>query len=165
VKKVKVLQFIDARIEEIIIVVSLAFMSILIGFQVFMRYIMASSLSWSEELGRYIFILVVNIGISYAVKMKKHIRVEVFTQWLPGRLRMFILIISDFIFLAFAVMIVFCGSDIALKIFNLNQNSPALEIPMGIIYAFQLCFGGRPSCTEYHGRNQKFQTWRKRGLM
>ena len=41
-----------------------------------MRYVVGASLSWSEELARYVFIWLVYIGISYAVQMKAHVKVE-----------------------------------------------------------------------------------------
>lgn len=131
----KVLKFIDAHIEEACVVFSLAFMSGLIALQVFMRYVVQNSLSWSEELARYIFVLLVNMGISYGVKMKKHIRVEIFTSWLPEKPKMLILILSDIVFLVFALIIVYYGFETAGEIFILNQTSPALEIQMGLIYA------------------------------
>jgi TRAP-type C4-dicarboxylate transport system permease small subunit len=132
---VKALKFLNARVEEACVVFSLACMSVIIFLQVFMRYVMQNSLSWSEELARYLFILLVNMGISYGVKMKKHICVEVFTSWLPAKTKAIIRILSDVVFLVFAVVIVYYGLETAGTIFVLNQTSPALEIQMGIIYA------------------------------
>ena len=130
----KVIKLLDARLEEIIVVGTLVLMSAIIGVQVFMRYVMQNSLSWSEELSRYLFVLFVNIGISFCVKTKKHIRVEVFTMWLPQRTQAVIRITADIIFLAFALVIIYYGFITASKIFTLNQTSPALGIPMGFIY-------------------------------
>lgn len=72
----KVLRFLDENIEKILCVVLLAAMSILIVVQVFFRYALNNSLSWTEELSRYMFIWLIYIGISYGVKMDKHICVD-----------------------------------------------------------------------------------------
>jgi TRAP-type C4-dicarboxylate transport system permease small subunit len=138
---VKVLSFLDRRVEEIIIVLCLGVMTLSIGLQVFMRYVMQSSLSWSEELARYLFVFFVYAGISYGAKMKRHIKVEAFTMWLPGRIQAAIRMISDLLFLLFAVFIVYYGFVTSGRIFRLNQVSPALELRMGYVYGtLPFCF-------------------------
>lgn len=130
----KILRFLDQHVEEIIVVAALAVMSAVIGAQVFMRYVMHNSLSWSEELARYVFILMVYVGISYGVKRRKHICVEAFTMWMPRRAQIVIEIISDLIFMVFAVVVMYYGYKTANKIFTLGQRSPALGLQMGIVY-------------------------------
>ena len=130
-----VLRFLDKRIEEIIIVFGLGTMTLAIGLQVFMRYIMQNSLSWSEELARYLFIFFVYAGISYGVKKKRHIKVEAFTMWLPAKAQAYIQIVSDLLFLAFAAFAIYFGAITAARVLALRQVSPALDIPMGYISA------------------------------
>ena len=52
----KALRFLDENIEKMLCVIALALMSAVIVAQVFCRYVLNSSLSWSEELARYLFI-------------------------------------------------------------------------------------------------------------
>ena len=52
----KVLQWLDENLEEVLLVIALAAMAVIMGIQVIARYIFGASLSWSEELTRYIFI-------------------------------------------------------------------------------------------------------------
>lgn len=116
-------------------------MTISIGLQVFMRYVMEDSLSWSEELARYLFVFFVYAGISYGVKMKRHVRVEAFTMWLPDKAQAVIRIVADLLFLVFALFLVRYGYETASRIFRLKQISPALELPMGYVYAtLPFCF-------------------------
>ena len=49
------LKKIDNHLEDLLMVVLLCVMSLLIFVQVIMRYIFNNSLSWSEELARYLF--------------------------------------------------------------------------------------------------------------
>ena len=46
----KVLKFLDENLEKMLCVIFLALMSIIIVLQVFFRYVLNNSLSWSEEL-------------------------------------------------------------------------------------------------------------------
>ncbi len=131
----KLFAFLNKRIEELIIVAALGTMSVAIGLQVFMRYVVQSSLSWSEELSRYLFIFFVYAGISYGVRMKRHVRVEAFTLWLPERTQAWIRVISDLLFLFFSVIVIYHGYFVAARILRLDQVSPALELKMGYVFS------------------------------
>src|SRR5690606_34234179 len=102
--------------------------------QVFMRHVMNSSLSWSEELARYCFIWLVYIGISYGVKMQRHIKVDALLHFLKDRQKIYLSLIANLIFLAFSIFIVIYGYDISRQLLGWGQTSPALHIPMGIVY-------------------------------
>ena len=52
----KFIHVIDESLEEILMVLMLAAMTLIMGCQVFSRYILGVSLSWSEEITRYLFI-------------------------------------------------------------------------------------------------------------
>lgn len=54
------------QLEAHLLVCSLIFTVILVFFQVILRYVFSSSLSWSEELARYIFIWQIWLGTSVA---------------------------------------------------------------------------------------------------
>ena len=54
------------RIEEVVSSFCLSAMIVIISVQVFRRYVLQSSLDWSEELARYFFIWAVYIGCSFA---------------------------------------------------------------------------------------------------
>ena len=79
-------KFID-NFEEYFCVWSLAIMTVLVFIQVIMRYVFQNSLSWSEELARYIFLWLSWIGASYAVKERSHFRVEMFADLFKGKAR------------------------------------------------------------------------------
>ena len=80
----KALRFLDNNLEKIICVTCLALMSVIIVAQVFFRYVLKNSISWSEEIARYLFIWLIYIGISYGVKMDRHISVDAVCAMLPA---------------------------------------------------------------------------------
>ena len=65
------LKKIDEHLEDILLVTLLSLMSLIIFVQVIMRYLMRNSLSWSEELARYLFIWSIYLAVSYAAKERK----------------------------------------------------------------------------------------------
>ena len=52
----KAIHWLDEYLEEFLMVVFLIAMTLIMGIQVFSRYILGVSLSWSEEITRYLFI-------------------------------------------------------------------------------------------------------------
>ncbi len=129
----KVVKWLDEHIEEFFLTLIFSVMVGVIFLQVIMR-MFDHSLSWSEELGRYCFIWLVYIGISYGVKKQRHIKVDVILLLLKGKARILFSIVANLIFLVFCIVVVQYGLDIATKLLNFGQKSPALHIPMGIVY-------------------------------
>lgn len=128
------LKFLDDHLEEMLMVLLLALMSILIGAQVFMRYALNNSLAWSEELARYCFIWATYIGVACGVKRNAHICVEAVVHKLPALLQHYAAIFSHLLFIVFSIMVMKEGYALAIKIFTFGQKSSALGLPMGWIY-------------------------------
>ena len=64
----KIIRWLDDNLEEALLIALLVTMTLLMGLQVFSRYILNASLSWSEELTRYLFIWSGFLSISYCIK-------------------------------------------------------------------------------------------------
>lgn len=121
----KALRFLDENIEKMLCVIALALMSAVIVAQVFCRYVLNSSLSWSEELARYLFIWMIYIGISYGVKLDKHICVDAVYSFAPKSIKRYYAIIGYLLFLLFAVAMVYFGILVVGMQISSRQVSPA----------------------------------------
>ena len=64
----KAIRWLDANLEEFIWVLLLVPMTVIMGIQGFCRYALSMSLTWSEELTRYLFIWCGFISVSYCSK-------------------------------------------------------------------------------------------------
>ena len=131
-----ILKFLDEHAEEYIVVVCLGVMSVLIFVQVVMRYVFNDSLHWSEELSRYLLIWMVNIGISYAVKQKCHVRLTVLDPFLSPSAKRVFDIVSSLLVLAFAGTVMYLGYLVMEFNMKMGQMSQAMEfLPVWIVYA------------------------------
>ncbi|MGO4887468.1 TRAP transporter small permease [Anaerobacillus sp. MEB173] len=130
----RVLRFFDDHTEEILLFILSTIMVSVIFLQVFMRYVIGSSLSWSEELARYCFIWLVYIGISYGVKKQRHIKVDLVLLLFKDKGRIIFNIVANLLFLAFAIIVIYYGYGIAERLLEWGQKSPANQIPMGYVY-------------------------------
>ncbi|MCM3744045.1 TRAP transporter small permease [Sporosarcina luteola] len=129
----KIIRWFDRHIEELLLTIFTSIMVTVIFVQVVMRRL-DNSLSWSEELARYCFIWLVYIGISYGVKKQRHIKVDVLLVMLNQKWKVILNILSTVLFIVFAIFVVYYGYEIANKLLSFGQQSPALHIPMGLVY-------------------------------
>lgn len=130
----KILKWLDDNIELYLCVFLMSFMTLLIFVQVVMRYVFNNSLSWSEELARYVFIWLIYIGISYGCKLRKHIKIDAALYLFPKKARPYVVLIGDLLFIVFAVYITYTGFNYAMAQIQYDMRSPALKIPFQYIY-------------------------------
>jgi len=114
----KILKWLEAHFEEVLLVIITIIMIGSTSMQVFMRFVMGSSLVWSEELARYCFIWLIYIGISYGVKKQRHISVDVILTVLSNKGKIFLTMFGNLVFLGFAIFVVIYGYDLSLKLFH-----------------------------------------------
>lgn len=122
------------KFEERLLVASLVFTVVLIFVQVIMRYVFNNSLSWSEELARYIFIWQIWLGTGVGIRMKEQIRVEILVKKLSPAGAKWLNAIALTILLGFCVFLVINGYQLVMKIAGRNALSTALKIPLSYVY-------------------------------
>ncbi len=122
--------------EEYTVVTMLAISACLIMLQVIMRYVLQNSLSWSEELAKYMFIWEVWLGVAYATKRKSQLRITVLRDRLNSNKLPFKLIeiVVMILWFCFGLFLIVVGFDMCMHVAALHQRSSALRIPMQYVY-------------------------------
>lgn len=93
------------------IVSMFALMVIIIFVQVIMRKA-GNSLSWSEELGKFLFVWISWMGISLGQREGEHIKITMLTDRLPFRLAQIVNIISDIVVIIICAVIFYYGVEL-----------------------------------------------------
>jgi len=130
----KVVLWLDRHLEESIMLVLLSGIVVIMGIQVFMRYVMKNSLAWPEELTRYLFIWFVFLGIGYGIRYNVHIRVDLLEVGFP-RLKQFLSVIQDLMFLGFCIFMIKPSINGVMMMVRTGQTSPAVNLPMYYVYS------------------------------
>lgn len=134
----KFLHGLDEYLEEVLLVILLAGMAVIMGIQVFCRYVLSMSLSWSEELTRYLFIWAGFLSISYCTKRCISIKIEQFVALFPKRGKALFKVINHTVeLILFFYLLPFSWRYLNLAIAT-GQTSPALGIPMYLVQAAPL---------------------------
>lgn len=67
------------------VVMCMAVMVVVVSAQVFMRYVLNSSLDWADEISRLAFVSAVFMAIPLGLREGAHIGISILTQYLPAR--------------------------------------------------------------------------------
>ena len=126
---------IDSILEKTLIVI-MSFMVVNVLWQVFSRYILANPSSFTDELARYLMIWVGVLGAAYVAGKGNHVAITYFSEKLnPVNLKR-VQIIINLTILSFAILGMLIGGVRLVYItLVLEQLSPALKIPLGVVYA------------------------------
>ena len=116
------------RILGLVLVIMLAVMTLDVLWGVFTRYVMADQASWSEELARFLLIWIGILGAAYASGQHMHLSIDLLAN---KPVRLIAVLVALF---ALAVLVV-GGTQLVLLTARLGQTSPALGLPMSLVYA------------------------------
>lgn len=122
------------NLEKPIIVILFTMLILLCFLQIVFRSVLNLSLSWTEELARYTFIALVYISACAAVLRNAHVRVEIIDNLIPEKIKPIVDSLVDIVFMIFMALIGYHGVHISLDAFSIEQLSPAMQIPMGLVY-------------------------------
>lgn len=131
----KVLRWLDEHLESAFTAALLGFIVFFIITQIFMRYVVGSSLSWTEEIILWTFVWFIWIGISYAFKEKRHVKVTVFVNFLPDKLKIALEIAIDLLIIAFFIVLIWQSYKLITLPYVLSQTSVVLNLPIAFLYA------------------------------
>ncbi len=131
----KAIHWLDANLEEFLLVLMLVAMTFIMGIQVFFRYVLGMSLSWSEELTRYIFIWCGFLSVSYCSKRCLSIKIEQFVAVFSRRTKALIKVINHTCELIFFLFLLPYAFSYMMSAVYSGQVSPACSIPMYYVQA------------------------------
>ena len=106
--------------------------TMLIFVQVIFRYLLQNSISWSEELTRYMMIWAVFLASGYVLSKGGHANIDLLVSRFSPKIRVVVEKGSLLLILLFSCLVIRYG--FMLMWFGRRQISSALEIPMNYVY-------------------------------
>ena len=137
-----------SRFEEFVLSYSVIFMAILLIVGVFMRNVMNKSLTFSEEVASALLILVSFFGLGYCARKGRHITMSIVFDMLNNKYKKLFMVVISFVSAVATAYITYLAVKYVLSVQNLGRVTPALQIPMYIIYSV-VPFGFLLSTIEY----------------
>ncbi|RSL33962.1 TRAP transporter small permease [Salibacterium salarium] len=104
----------------------------LIFFNVVLRYGFNSGITWSEEMGRYLFVWIVFLGAIVAYKERAHLGVDILISSLPLPIQKILYVINNIIVLV--ILGVFIYGGIQMLPSTSSNYGPATGIPLAFLF-------------------------------
>ena len=114
-----------------ILSVLMALIIVIMFVQVLFRYVFNQSLSWSEELARFIFVWLTFLGAAICVKERIHIGVEFLTERLTGKRKKYFELFQTALMTIFNVILSIIGFCWVWEVSG--TLSPAMNLPLNIV--------------------------------
>ena len=108
--------------------------------QVFNRFVLNRSLSWSEEFQIYCHVWIVFLAIPIAYRHGAHLSVDSLRKLFPRRLGVVFDLFIELLWIWFAVALTWLSWKVS-EVAKL-QSSPGLEMPMSYVYYGMVVGGG-----------------------
>ena len=125
---------IDKTLANFLVII-MTLMVINVLWQVASRFILGSPSSFTDELARYLMIWIGILGAAYVSGQNRHVAIDVlprrFNATIQKRLKLLVQIV---IILFCLTAMVIGGSRLVYITYVLEQNSPALNVPLAIVY-------------------------------
>lgn len=134
----KALSYLDRTVELCIFAIFVA-MVIVGGMQVFNRFVLNQSLSWSEEFQKFSHIWLIFFTIPVGYNRGSHIGMNMLVGKFSENIQKLIILITDVLWLGLAAAIV-TYTNVIMRVAR-RQTSPGLGIRMDLVY-LGLMLGG-----------------------
>jgi TRAP-type C4-dicarboxylate transport system permease small subunit len=112
--------------------IGLVAMTVIVAYQVFMRYVLNASPPWTEASSIMIMSWFIFLGAAVGVRENFHMGFDVLLYVLPPAAKPWLRAISDIAIFAFAAGMVYFGGELALR--GLNVRIPVIGLPQTFTY-------------------------------
>lgn len=129
------LKWLDEDLEETLLMILLVAISVVMMAQVVMRYFFRQSMSWPEEFCRFCFVYSGFLSMGYCVRKGKMLKVDILVTFFPKFLQNILDLVGRVVTLLFFGYLGFYAYQATMNSYRGGMTSPAMEIPMWIIYA------------------------------
>ena len=131
----KLFRYLEKNFEETIMGVLLIGMAVILMAQILMRVFAQNSLPWAEEVARYFYVWSVFLSISCTIRMKNILRVDFLLQIMPKALAKIFEVMIDLVNTVLYGYLAYHAVTVVQNVQAAAQTSPALKIPMYMVYA------------------------------
>lgn len=121
----------DFHITDLPGLLALWLLAVIVFLQFFTRYVLNDSLAWTEEIARYVLILVAYFGAISVSRKGTHIFLEFFYRYLPPKVGKWLTVTMEFISLIFYGFLSYQAVILAQKT---RTKMASVEIPKSLLY-------------------------------
>ena len=119
---------------SVVAAVLLSFMTLLVLYQVFTRYVLNNPAAFTEELVRYCLMWTGFVGAAYAFSTRQHMALFLVLEKLPDKSKRMLQAFIDLLILLFALFVITIGGA-KLALSAIHVYSALIGISRGLVYS------------------------------
>ena len=134
------LNLIDAIVQPLIKLCKIAVIScvlsiaLIVSASIFFRYVLNDSITWSEEIAKYLMVWMVFVGAPVAMIQSRHIAIEIFPNLFRPRIRALIFLIVNLLIVLTMAFWTYRGFTYTVG--GMSQVMSSFDkIPLGVVFA------------------------------
>ena len=121
------------RLCQILLVALFTLIIVSSFLQVFSRFVLGKAFVWTDELSRYGLVWLTFVAAGLGFRRKSHVAIDVVIGLFPEKQKQAAAGVQSVLVAAMALFLLVKGVQLAGM--TMGQDSPAMGIPMGIVYA------------------------------
>jgi TRAP-type C4-dicarboxylate transport system permease small subunit len=123
-----------ARFEAFVLATGVTLMALNSIANVIGRFVFAQSIYFTEELNQFLIVLVTFVGISYAARKGRHIRMSAFYDQLSARGRKILMTFVAAVTAAVLFVLAYFSFEYVMRVAQLGKVTPSLQVPLYMTY-------------------------------
>jgi len=124
------------RFVGMFLVILLSLMTVDVLWGVVTRYVVGDQANWTDELARFLLIWIGVLGAAYVHGQNEHLSINLLASRLSQRQHHLQTVVVHVLVILFAISVFILGGFRLIYItMVLDQSSPSLGLPMGLVYA------------------------------
>ncbi len=134
------LNLIDSIVQPLIRICKIAVIScvlsiaLIVSTSIFFRYVLNDSITWSEEIAKYLMVWMVFVGAPVAMVQSRHIAIEMFPNLFRPRIRALIFLIVNLLIVLTMAFWTYRGFTYTVG--GMSQVMSSFDkIPLGVVFA------------------------------
>jgi TRAP-type C4-dicarboxylate transport system permease small subunit len=136
------LSWLDDNVEIYLVLTFYIYIIAIVGIEVFRRFVLNESSIWGAEAARLMFIYLTWVGMSWGIKQRSHIRIDVLHDHLSERSVGVLYVVSDLCVLALSLLSVKLIVPVIQQSLQFGATTPALRMNRAyFLFAIPLGFG------------------------
>jgi len=100
------------------------------------RFVFSQSLYFSEELNQFLIVLITFVGLSYAARKGRHIRMSALYDQLSDRGRKILMIVIATVTAAVMFVLAWYAYEYVSRVARLGKVTPSLQLPLWLTYVW-----------------------------
>ncbi|MBB4284630.1 TRAP transporter small permease [Roseospira goensis] len=123
-----------ARFEAVVLALGVTIMAAVSVANVIGRFVLGESLFFVEELNRFLVVLITFVGLGYAARMGRHIRMSAIYDALPDGLRKGLMVVICLVTAGVMFVLAWYAYGYVLSVYETGRIAPSLRIPVFVTF-------------------------------